>query len=105
MDILNQNFMRLALRSFVFVVALMIFQGAVAQEVTNIKVQPTESSIEITYDLEANAACNIVLYYSDDKAVTWKGPLQRVSGDVGADQVKGKGEKNHLGCSWGVGIN
>jgi hypothetical protein len=71
----------------------MFVQGAFAQEVTNIKVQPTQSSIEITYDLEANAACNIVLYYSDDKAVTWKGPLQRVSGDVGADQMSGRGKK------------
>ena len=71
----------------------MFLQGAFAQEVTNIKVTPTQSSIEITYDLDANAACSIVLYYSDDKAVTWKGPLQKVSGDVGASQMSGKGKK------------
>lgn len=85
--------MKFMLRSVLFFAAAMFVQGAFAQEVTNIKVQPTQSSIEITYDLEANAACNIVLYYSDDKAVTWKGPLQRVSGDVGADQMSGKGKK------------
>jgi hypothetical protein len=93
MDILNQNFMRLPLRLFSCVFALLFFKGVNAQEVTNIKVQPTQSTIEIIYDFEANAACNVVLYYSDDKAVTWKGPLQRVSGDVGADQMSGKGKK------------
>ena len=93
MDILNQSFMRLTLRFFALVVGLLIYQGVVAQEVTNIKVKPTQSSIEITYDLEANAACTIVLYYSDDKAVNWKGPLQKVSGDVGASQMSGKGKK------------
>ena len=93
MDILNQSFMRLALRFFALVVGLLIYQGVVAQEVTNIKVQPTQSTIEIIYDLEASAACTIVLYYSDDKAVTWKGPLQKVAGDVGTNQMSGKGKK------------
>ena len=81
------------LRSVLVFAAVMFMQAAFAQEVTNIKVQPTQSSIEISYDLEANAACTIVLYYSDDKAVTWKGPLQKVAGDVGVSQMSGKGKK------------
>lgn len=81
------------LRSFLVVASLFFFQGIFGQEVTNIKVEPKESSIEISYDLDANAACTIVLYYSDDKAVTWKGPLQKVSGDVGANQLSGRGKK------------
>ncbi len=81
------------LRTVLVFAAVMFMQAAFAQEVTNIKVQPTQSSIEISYDLEANAACTIVLYYSDDKAVTWKGPLQKVAGDVGANQMSGKGKK------------
>ena len=85
--------MRLMLRSFLVVASLFFFQGIFGQEVTNIKVDPKESSIEISYDLDANAVCTIVLYYSDDKAVTWKGPLQKVSGDVGANQLSGKGKK------------
>lgn len=85
--------MKSLLRSLFIFTGVIFFQGAFAQEVTNIKVTPTQSSIEITYDLDANAACSIVLYYSDDKAVTWKGPLQKVSGDVGASQMSGKGKK------------
>jgi hypothetical protein len=85
--------MKSMLRSVLVFAAVMFIQGAFAQEVTNIKVQPTQSSIEISYDLEANAACTIVLYYSDDKAVTWKGPLQKVAGDVGVSQMSGKGKK------------
>lgn len=85
--------MKSLLRSLFIFTGVMFLQGAFAQEVTNIKVTPTQSSIEITYDLDANAACSIVLYYSDDKAVTWKGPLQKVSGDVGASQMSGKGKK------------
>lgn len=81
------------LRSVLVFAAVMFMQVSFAQEVTNIKVQPTQSSIEISYDLEANAACTIVLYYSDDKAVTWKGPLQKVAGDVGSNQKSGKGKK------------
>jgi hypothetical protein len=85
--------MKSMLRTVLVFAAVMFMQAAFAQEVTNIKVQPTQSSIEISYDLEANAACTIVLYYSDDKAVTWKGPLQKVAGDVGANQMSGKGKK------------
>jgi hypothetical protein len=85
--------MKSMLRSVLVFAAVMFMQAAFAQEVTNIKVQPTQSSIEISYDLEANAACTIVLYYSDDKAVTWKGPLQKVAGDVGVSQMSGKGKK------------
>jgi hypothetical protein len=85
--------MKSLLRSLFIFTAVMFMQGVFAQEVTNIKVQPTQSSIEISYDLEANAACTIVLYYSDDKAVTWTGPLQKVAGDVGANQMSGKGKK------------
>ena len=81
------------LRSVFIVASLFLFHGVFAQEVTNIKVEPKESSIEIIYDLDANASCTIVLYYSDDKAVTWKGPLQKVSGDVGTNQLSGKGKK------------
>ncbi len=81
------------LRTVFVVASLLLFQGVFAQEVTNIKVEPKESSIEISYDLNANAACTIVLYYSDDKEVTWKGPLQKVSGDVGTNQLSGKGKK------------
>jgi hypothetical protein len=85
--------MKSMLRTVLVFAAVMFMQAAFAQEVTNIKVQPTQSSIEISYDLEANAACTIVLYYSDDKAVTWKGPLQKVAGDVGANQMSCKGKK------------
>jgi len=93
MDFLNQNFMRYTFRSILLVAGLFIFNGVFAQQVTNISVQPKQTSIEISFDLEANAPCTIMLYYSDDKAFTWKGPLQKVSGDVGANQISGRGKK------------
>jgi hypothetical protein len=78
----------------IFIVSAVIFmQGAAAQEVRNIKVMPTQSTIEISYDLLSNAPCTVELYYSDDKAVTWKGPLQKVAGDVGFQQSAGNGKR------------
>lgn len=64
-----------------------------SQEVNNIKAEPSQSNVVITYDLTANAECAISLYYSDDKEVTWKGPLKNVSGDVGSAQKSGNGKK------------
>lgn len=85
--------MRYRLRSILLVVGLFILNGAFAQQVTNISVQPKQTSIEISFDLEANAPCTVMLYYSDDKAFTWKGPLQKVAGDVGVNQISGIGKK------------
>lgn len=85
--------MRIILRSVFLIATLFLFQGIFAQRVTNIKVEPKEAYIEISYDLDANASCNIVLYYSDDKELTWKGPLQKVNGDVGVNQSSGKEKK------------
>jgi len=85
--------MKSIIKSIVFVSAVIFMQGAVAQEVSNIKVLPTQSTIEISYDLLSNAPCTIELYYSDDKALTWKGPLQKVTGDVGYQQSAGNGKR------------
>jgi len=93
MDFLNPNFMRYTLRSILLVSGLFIFNSVFAQQLSNINVQPKQTLIEISFDLVANAACTIVLYYSDDNAVTWKGPLQKVSGDVGANQISGRAKK------------
>jgi len=85
--------MRFALSIILLLAGLSICNSVSAQQVTNINVEPKQTSIEISFDLVANAACTIVLYYSDDKAVTWKGPLQKVSGDIGVNQTSGRNKK------------
>ena len=85
--------MRFTLSLILLLTGLSIFNNVFAQQVTNVNVQPKQTTIEISFDLVANPACTIVLYYSDDKAHTWKGPLQKVSGDVGANQISGSGKK------------
>lgn len=78
--------------NFSLLLAFFSFTTAYSQEVKNIKVEPKESSVDINYDLDATADCFISLYYSTDNAQTWKGPLQKVTGDVGANQKSGKGK-------------
>lgn len=85
--------MKLIIKLIVFVSGVIFIQDAFAQEVSNIKVIPTQSTIEISYDLVSKAPCTIELFYSDDKAVTWKGPLQKVTGDVGLQQIAGNGKR------------
>ncbi|MFN5914731.1 MAG: hypothetical protein ACK43J_10110 [Chitinophagaceae bacterium] len=84
--------MKLISRLSLLLVALCVTIISFSQEVTNIKVSPKESSVEIIYDLNATADCFVSLYYSNDNAQTWKGPLQQVTGDVGANQKSGKGK-------------
>jgi len=85
--------MKSIIKSILFLSTLIFIQGIIAQEVSNIKVLPTQSTIEISYDLLSNDPCTVELYYSDDKAVTWKGPLQKVTGDIGLQKSSGKGKR------------
>lgn len=101
--------MRYTFRLILLVAGLFIVNcSAFAQQLTNISVQPKQTAIEISFDLKANAPCTIMLYYSDDKAFTWKGPLQKVSGAVGTNQISGRGKiiiwdaVNELGSIDGV---
>ena len=52
------------------------------------------NSIEITYDLSGNnQVFKISLYYSNDGGKTFKGPVDRVSGDVGVQILPGEAKK------------
>lgn len=66
---------------------------AFSQAVSNVNVIPKGNSIEVTYDLGGEGLFDVKLYFSDDNAKTWKGPLKLVTGDVGAMQKKGVAKK------------
>ncbi|MBV6640846.1 MAG: hypothetical protein KI791_09010 [Cyclobacteriaceae bacterium] len=52
------------------------------------------NTIEIVYDLSgSNQAFSINLYYSNDGGKTFKGPVERVSGDVGVQILPGEAKK------------
>ncbi len=53
------------------------------------------NTIEITYDLSSgnDKKFNVSLYFSNDGGKTFKGPVERVSGDVGAQVSSGSAKK------------
>ena len=73
-------------------ISLMILQSLfiTAQQVSDTETRQIGSTIEISYILETKAPCAISLYVSKDGAVTWEGPLIKVSGDVGTKIASGR---------------
>ena len=59
-----------------------------AQDVTNIRVKQKDELLIVTYDLSLKA--DIEAYVSLDNGVTYKGPLQHVTGAVGKNISEGK---------------
>ena len=70
---------------------LLFFQAITthAQKVSNITFRQEQSTIIVSYDLETKTPCKVSLYVSTDGDITWKGPLTKVTGDVGNKIVSG----------------
>ena len=68
-----------------------------AQKVSNVTFRQEQSNIIVSYDLETKTPCKISLFVSTDDGKTWKGPLKKVTGDVGAKITTG----NHS-ITWNV---
>jgi uncharacterized protein (TIGR02145 family) len=61
----------------------------IAQKVTNVTNKQEQSTIIVSYDLETKLPCKIDLYVSTNGGTTWKGPLEKVTGDVGVNVRSG----------------
>ena len=68
----------------------MVSQSALSQVVTDVTDYQEGNNIVVTYLLEGDAT--IQLYYSTDGGRSFKGPLSRVSGDVGPSVIPGQNE-------------
>jgi uncharacterized protein (TIGR02145 family) len=68
-----------------FILFFILFGGPsnYAQKVSNISFSQEQSNIVVSYDLEVKTPCKVSLYVSTDSGLTWQGPLNKVSGDVG----------------------
>lgn len=53
-----------------------------AQTVSDVRFEQEDNRVKITYHLEVGSP--ILVYLSKDGGITWEGPLQQVSGDVGS---------------------
>ena len=60
-----------------------------AQKVSNINYRQEQSTIIVSYDLETKMSCKINLFVSTNGGATWRGPLTKVTGDVGAKIATG----------------
>ena len=72
--------------NILFKISLTIFFysfNSYAQKVSNISFVQEQSNIIISYNLETSVTCNVSLYVSLNEGKLWKGPLIKVSGDVG----------------------
>lgn len=64
--------------------------GALAQDLSRLKVTPFAEELEVNYTLKADRPVTVQLYYSEDDGIHWNGPLTSVTGDVGRNIAEGK---------------
>jgi len=67
-----------------FFIFLVLYNGGIqGQSVTNIRALQEGKNIRIYYDLAGKESVRIELYVSENGGSNWKGPLEKVLGDVG----------------------
>jgi len=79
--------------SFSLPVIVFLIVGAVkvnAQTVNRLQVKDFAEELEVKYQLKSDRPLTVQLYYSEDDGYSWNGPLQKVTGDVGAKVEPGK---------------
>lgn len=77
---------------FLFITALPFL--ACSQEISNVRVIPGSEQVYIHYDLAGKGQTfKVDLFYSADDGQTWKGPLKKVSGDVGTGIKSGDNKR------------
>ncbi len=78
----------------ILAIFILLYQPFIkAQKVENVTFEQTNKNIAISYDIEEEKnidTYDIKIFYSIDDGLSWKGPLQYVSGDVGESQKAGK---------------
>ena len=68
---------------------LLITATAFSQKVSNVHFEQVGKKIHIYYDLEGDHSFSVKVFCSQDKGENWDGPLNKVSGAVGNEQIKG----------------
>lgn len=75
------------------IVFCLFFQESFAQNAIVNDVQKEGDNLKVFYDLNGSGDFEIKLLITLDNGKTWKGPLERVTGDVGASVFPGTGKK------------
>ena len=80
--------MMIKLSIVISLLIFLLFSGAKAQEVKNIRVSQTGNRVDIIYDLAGTGNVDkINLYFTVDDGRTWQGPLRNISGDISSLQA------------------
>jgi uncharacterized protein (TIGR02145 family) len=77
------------LKHLLIIILLLHEITAYSQKVSNIAFRQEQSNIIVSYDLETKTPCKVSLYVSTNGGATWKGPLIKVTGDVGNEITSG----------------
>jgi uncharacterized protein (TIGR02145 family) len=77
----------------IYSAVLFSFQFAVAQQVSNIRIEQETKKVNIYYDLSGQGEFDVSLFYSHDGGVAWLGPLVHLRGAAGQGQRAGNGKK------------
>jgi hypothetical protein len=86
-----ENFKMVKIKFPIIILILNLFSSfSFGQKVSNTETYQIGNTIEISYILETEAPCAISLFISKDGAISWEGPLIKVSGDVGAKVFSGR---------------
>ncbi|MCX6287218.1 MAG: fibrobacter succinogenes major paralogous domain-containing protein [Bacteroidetes bacterium] len=59
------------------------------QSITNVAAIQEGNNAVITYNLQCESNADITIYYSEDNGATFKGPIKKVTGDVGCNITSG----------------
>jgi len=77
-------------RFYFFIISNLLFLAPIsAQTISNVVAKQVGNTAVITYDLQCEDGVDISLFFSDDGGNTFKGPLKKVTGDVGSNITKG----------------
>jgi len=69
---------------FISILLISLYSSIYSQSITNVQSSREYDSIIVTYTLNCDNVVDIDLFYSDNGGTTYIGPLQNLSGDVGA---------------------
>jgi len=91
------------IRTIILILSVLTFwiQGILAQQITNVRAEQNERTIDITYDLtglETGSWFAVSIYCSTDGGKTYGSALKSVTGDVGNGITGGTGKK----ITWNV---
>jgi uncharacterized protein (TIGR02145 family) len=86
----------LSTKGCIFLLFMLFNYSLTAQQIDNVRFEQQDKKIAIYYDLaggDTPEEFNVEIYCSTDGGTTWGQPLQKVAGEIGANQIPGKSKK------------